>query len=77
LKNDKASGDDFIVNEYIKSSIDIILPVYIKMFNCIFSSGIDLFRCKTFAKTTQNGNRAKVFWIQRIAFVFIKRFNVS
>jgi hypothetical protein len=40
LKNDKASGDDFIVNEYIKSSTDIILPVYIKMFNCIFSSGI-------------------------------------
>jgi uncharacterized protein YeeX (DUF496 family) len=37
LKNDKASGDDFIVNEYIKSSIDIVLPVYIKMFNCIFS----------------------------------------
>jgi predicted RNA-binding protein len=27
--------------------------------------------------TTQNGNRAKVFWIQRIAFVFINRFNVS
>jgi hypothetical protein len=26
LKNDKASGDDFIINEYIKSSIDIILP---------------------------------------------------
>jgi hypothetical protein len=40
LKNDKASGDDFIINEYIKSSIDIILPVYIKMFHCIFSSGI-------------------------------------
>jgi hypothetical protein len=40
LKNDKASGDDFIINEYIKSSIDIILPVYLKMFNCIFSSGI-------------------------------------
>jgi uncharacterized protein YeeX (DUF496 family) len=40
LKNDKANGDDFIVNEYIKSSIDIILPVYIQMFNCIFSSGI-------------------------------------
>ena len=30
LKNNKTSGDDFIVNEYIKSSIDIILPVYIK-----------------------------------------------
>jgi hypothetical protein len=42
LKNDKASGDDFIVKEYIKSSIDLILPVYIKMFNCIFSSGIVL-----------------------------------
>ena len=41
LKIDKASGDDFIINEYIKSYIDVILPVYhIKMFNCIFSSGI-------------------------------------
>ena len=41
FKNDKASGDDFIINEYIKSYIDVILPVYhIKMFNCIFSSGI-------------------------------------
>jgi hypothetical protein len=29
-----------VMIEYMKSSIDIILPVYIKMFNCIFSSGI-------------------------------------
>jgi hypothetical protein len=28
LKNDKASGDDFIVNEYIKSSIEIFLCYY-------------------------------------------------
>jgi hypothetical protein len=39
-KNDKASGDDFIINEYIKYSIDFILPVYITLFNCIYSSGI-------------------------------------
>jgi hypothetical protein len=30
----------FIKNEYIKSSIDVFLPVYSKLFNCIFDSGI-------------------------------------
>jgi hypothetical protein len=27
LKNEKACGDDIIKNEYIKSSIDVFLPV--------------------------------------------------
>jgi hypothetical protein len=40
LKNEKACGDDIIKNEYIKSSIDVFLPVYLKLFNCIFDSGI-------------------------------------
>jgi len=40
LKNEKACGDDFSKNEYIKSSIDVFLPVYLKLFNCIFDSGI-------------------------------------
>ena len=42
LKNDKASRDDFIINEYINSSIDIVAPIYIKIFNCIFDTGIVL-----------------------------------
>jgi hypothetical protein len=40
LKNEKACGDDINKNEYIKSSIDVFLPVYLKLFNCIFDSGI-------------------------------------
>ena len=40
LKNEKACGDDIIKNEYIKSSIDVFSPVYLKLFNCIFDSGI-------------------------------------
>jgi hypothetical protein len=40
LKNEKACGDDIINNEYIKSSIDVFLLVYLKLFNCIFGSGI-------------------------------------
>ena len=39
LKNNKASGEDFIVNEYIKSSSELFLPLYEKMFNLIFESG--------------------------------------
>jgi hypothetical protein len=31
LKNEKACGDDIIKNEYIKSSIDVFLPVYLKL----------------------------------------------
>ena len=42
LKNENACGDDIIKNEYIKSSIDVFLPVYLKLFNCIFDSGIIL-----------------------------------
>ena len=40
LKNGKAAGDDKILNEYIKSNKDIFLPVYEKLFNIVFDSGI-------------------------------------
>ena len=39
LKNNKASGIDGITNEYIKASIDILLPVYVKLFNIIYDQG--------------------------------------
>ena len=40
LKNNKACGSDRIYNEYIKSSVNILLPVYVKLFNMIYENGI-------------------------------------
>ena len=39
LKNSKASGIDGILNEYIKYSLDIMLPLYLKLFNRILDTG--------------------------------------
>ena len=33
LKNNKACGQDSIANEYIKASIDTMLPAYLLLFN--------------------------------------------
>ena len=40
LKNDKASGDDQIINEYLKSSFPIMSEVYVRLFNVIFENGL-------------------------------------
>ena len=40
LNNGKASGIDNVLNEYIKSTCDIFLPVYEKLFNLILDTGI-------------------------------------
>lgn len=40
LKNDKASGEDNIVNEYIKCTSHKFIKVYEKLFNIIFDTGI-------------------------------------
>ena len=40
LKNNKACGIDNIINEHIKSTVDCMMPVYVKMFNIVYSSGI-------------------------------------
>lgn len=40
LKNGKAPGpSDNILNEYIKSTKDIFLPVYTRLFNCVLDTG--------------------------------------
>ena len=39
LKNDKVSGDDMIRNEFIKSTPDMFLALYVDLFNLIFNSG--------------------------------------
>ena len=42
LKNNKSPGSDNIVNEHIKTTIHIFMPihVYVKLFNLIFDTGI-------------------------------------
>ena len=41
LKKSKASSpSDNILNEYIKSTKEILLPLYCKLFNCIIDTGI-------------------------------------
>ena len=40
LKNNKAPGPDSIRYEHIKSTVHIMLPTYVKLFNLILDSGI-------------------------------------
>ena len=40
LKNGKASGDDNVINEYIKTTAELFMPIYVKLFNIVFESGI-------------------------------------
>ena len=38
LKNNKAVGIDRILNEFIKCSIELMIPLYVKLFNKILHS---------------------------------------
>ena len=40
LPNNKAMGQDFILNEYIKSSVNVMMPIYVKIFNAVYSSSV-------------------------------------
>ena len=40
LKDHKAPGSDNNLNEDIKISADILIPIYLKIFNLIFSTGL-------------------------------------
>ena len=42
LKNNKSPGVDDIVNEQIKTTVSYMLPIYVKLFNMIFDTGIIL-----------------------------------
>ena len=39
LKNNKAAGIDGILNEFIKHTIDLLIPLYMKLFNKILDTG--------------------------------------
>jgi hypothetical protein len=40
LKNNKASGIDEIIYEYLKSTVSQMMPLYVKLFNVVLDSGI-------------------------------------
>jgi hypothetical protein len=40
LKYNKACGVDGVYNEYIKSTLSILMPIYVKLCNVILESGI-------------------------------------
>ena len=40
LKNNKACGGDMILNEFLKHSAFKLMPVFVKIFNIVFESGI-------------------------------------
>jgi len=37
-KNGKVFGNDEILNEYIKNTIDDLMPIYVKIFNIILDN---------------------------------------
>ena len=40
LKNNKSCGTDLILNEFLKHSCNKMLPIFVKLFNIVFESGI-------------------------------------
>ena len=40
LKNGKAPGYDCVINEYVKSTISLCMPLYLKLFRKIIDTGI-------------------------------------
>lgn len=40
LKGNKACGGDMILNEFLKHAADKLMPVFVKIFNIVFESGI-------------------------------------
>ena len=40
LKNNKSPGLDNVLNEHLKSTITVMCPLYVKLFNVIFERGI-------------------------------------
>ena len=40
LKNNNYPGNDDLLNEHLKSSLHLMLPIYLKLFNIILDSGV-------------------------------------
>ena len=40
MKSNKAYGNDHVINEFLKNSVDVMMPVYVKLFNLIRKTGV-------------------------------------
>ena len=40
LKYNKSSSNDIIINEYLKYTVDFLLPIYVTFFNIVLGTGI-------------------------------------
>ena len=72
LTHNKSPGSDSIVNEHIKSTVHILLPVYLKLFNLILDTGIipESWTIGVIKPIYINKGVAevKIIWIQRKMF---------
>ena len=39
VQNNKSPGEDKVINEYIGSSIDCMIDIYVHLFNVVFDTG--------------------------------------
>ena len=60
LKNSKASGSDFILNEMLKVGSDLLLPTLLKLFNKVLSLGKfpDSWRCSLLTPLHKKGDKS-------------------
>ena len=68
--NGKASGDDEIINEYLKRTVNQFLPIYVKLLNLIFSSGIKPYSWVVgIIKPMYKNKGDPITWINTVQFV--------
>ena len=68
--NGRASGDDEIINEYLKRTVNQFLPIYVKLLNLIFSSGIKPYSWVVGIIKPMNKNKGDpITWITTVQFV--------
>jgi hypothetical protein len=68
--NGKASGDDEIINEYLKRTVNLFLPIYVKLLNLIFSSGIKPYSLVVgIIKPMYTNKGDPIPWITTVQFV--------
>ena len=68
--NGKASGDDEIINEYLKRTVNLFLPIYVKLLNLIFSSGIKPYSLVVgIIKPMYTNKGDPITWITTVQFV--------
>jgi recombinational DNA repair protein RecR len=68
--NGKASVDDEIINEYLKREVNQFLPIYVKLLNLIFSSGIKSYSWVVgIIKPMYKNKGDPITWITTVQFV--------